>query len=140
MKVGQGVSGWVAANKRTMANADSLLDLRDAIRSDGLLLNSCLSVPLTIGDVLLGVITLYSTEPNRFSPEERNLLESHISQFVNDLGSRAVTLDESSATEVKSDDKKKNPLKKIFGIFGGKKKPEPGKPDPGQPSPSPNPE
>ena len=43
-------------------------------------------------------------------------------------------------TEVKSDDKKKNPLKKIFGIFGGKKKPEPGKPDPGQPKTNPNPE
>jgi len=46
---------------------------------------------------------------------------------------------EPAATEVKSDDKKKNPLKKIFGIFGGKKKPEPGKPDPGQSNPSPNP-
>jgi penicillin-binding protein 1B len=34
--------------------------------------------------------------------------------------------------DAKADDKKKNPLKKIFGIFGGKKKPEPGKPDAGQ--------
>jgi penicillin-binding protein 1B len=36
------------------------------------------------------------------------------------------------AADPRADDKKKNPLKKIFGIFGGKKKPEPGKPDPGQ--------
>jgi len=28
-------------------------------------------------------------------------------------------------------------LKKIFGIFGGKKKPEPGKTDPGQTNPNP---
>ena len=41
------------------------------------------------------------------------------------------------ASEVKDEDKKKNPLKKIFGIFGGKKKPEPGKTDPGQPNPNP---
>jgi len=41
------------------------------------------------------------------------------------------------ASEVKEEDKKKNPLKKIFGIFGGKKKPEPGKTDPGQPNPNP---
>ena len=46
-----------------------------------------------------------------------------------------------AATDAKEGDKKKNPLKKIFGIFGGKKKPEPGKPDPGQQNqnPSPNP-
>jgi len=41
------------------------------------------------------------------------------------------------ASEVKEDDKKKSPLKKIFGIFGGKKKPEPGKTDPGQTNPNP---
>ena len=43
------------------------------------------------------------------------------------------------AKDAKDGDKKKNPLKKIFGIFGGKKKPEPVKPDPGQPNPNPNP-
>jgi penicillin-binding protein 1B len=42
------------------------------------------------------------------------------------------------AKEVNEEDKKKNPLKKIFGIFGGKKKPEPGKTDPGQPKPKPD--
>ena len=47
---------------------------------------------------------------------------------------------QASDAEAKPDDKKKNPLKKIFGIFGGKKKPEPGKPDPGQPNQNPNPE
>src|SRR5262249_50231173 len=46
---------------------------------------------------------------------------------------------EPAAEEVKDGQKKKNPLKKIFGIFGGKKKPEPAKPDPGQTNPSPNP-
>jgi penicillin-binding protein 1B len=44
---------------------------------------------------------------------------------------------ESGAAEVKQEDKKKNPLKKIFGICGGKKKPEPGKTDPGQTNPNP---
>ena len=44
------------------------------------------------------------------------------------------------AADAKTDDKKKNPLKKIFGIFGGKKKPEPGKPDPGQPNQNPHPD
>jgi len=44
---------------------------------------------------------------------------------------------EPGAADVKDQDKKKNPLKKIFGIFGGKKKPEPGNTDPGQPNPNP---
>jgi len=46
-------------------------------------------------------------------------------------------VNEPAASEVKEE--KKSPLKKIFGIFGGKKKPEPGKTDPGQPNPNPTP-
>ena len=45
---------------------------------------------------------------------------------------------DADSADTKPDDKKKNPLKKIFGIFGGKKKPEPGKPDPGQQNPKPD--
>jgi putative nucleotidyltransferase with HDIG domain len=94
IKVGQGVSGWVAANRRTMANSDSFLDLGDDFHSGGAPLKSCLSLPILLGDSLLGVLSLYSTEPNRFSHGHKDLLESHVRQFVNDLGSRANTLDE----------------------------------------------
>lgn len=93
LKVGQGVSGWVAANRRAMANSDSVLDLGDSVSSDGAPLKCCLSIPVLFGDSLLGVLTLYSTERNRFSLDDKEALESRVRDFVNDLGSRAITLD-----------------------------------------------
>ncbi|HKS95285.1 MAG TPA: penicillin-binding transpeptidase domain-containing protein, partial [Terriglobia bacterium] len=48
---------------------------------------------------------------------------------------------EPASTDVKDkdQDKKKNPLQKIFGIFGGKKKPDPDKPKPDKPGPGDSP-
>lgn len=95
MKVGQGVSGWVAANRRAMANSDALLDLGSAFRSNGFALRSCLSLPVVLGDSLLGVITLYSNEPSRFSQQHVELVESYVADFIKDLGRRSHTLEDS---------------------------------------------
>jgi hypothetical protein len=60
-------------------------------------------VPVVLGDSLLGVITLFSTEANRFSEHHRDLLESHVRQFVNELGSRSNTLDDANGSEEPSE-------------------------------------
>jgi len=93
LKVGHGVSGWVAATRRAIANADAFLELGADFRSDGETLRSCLSLPVVLGDVLLGVLTLLSSEPSRFSTHHKDLLESHVRDFVGDLGRRSGTLD-----------------------------------------------
>lgn len=79
-----------------MINSDSFLDLGDSFYSDGAPLSSCMSVPVLLSECLLGVVSLYSSEPNRFTGEDKLLLESHLKEFVNDLGSRSQTLDQGS--------------------------------------------
>ena len=77
MRIGLGerLSGWVAANRRTICNSDAALDLAgyDAPELKGFA--SCLSTPLTAGDELVGVITLYAADRHAFSDNHRRLVE-----------------------------------------------------------------
>jgi diguanylate cyclase (GGDEF)-like protein len=72
---GERLSGWVAANKQTIVNADPALDLGEVGRELKPRLRSCLSTPLVSGQDLIGVLTLYSANPDAFSENHRRLLE-----------------------------------------------------------------
>jgi putative nucleotidyltransferase with HDIG domain len=62
--VGEGLSGWVAANRHTIVNSDPGLDLGDAAARLGL--RSCLSTPVfALGD-LVGVLSVYLPEAGAF--------------------------------------------------------------------------
>jgi len=80
---GNRLSGWVAANKQMMINSDAALDLgAEAAR---LSLRSCLSTPLLAGEVLVGVLTLYSTDRSGFTEDRArvtHMLAPHIAQIV----------------------------------------------------------
>jgi diguanylate cyclase (GGDEF)-like protein/putative nucleotidyltransferase with HDIG domain len=73
--LGERLSGWVAANRQTISNSDPVLDLGDAARSHSLALRSCISTPLVVGDELIGVLTLYSGEPNAFNEDHKRVIE-----------------------------------------------------------------
>jgi diguanylate cyclase (GGDEF)-like protein/putative nucleotidyltransferase with HDIG domain len=73
--LGQRLSGWVAANRKTIVNSDPTLDLGDAARSHSLHLRSCISTPLVENGELVGVLTLYSSELNGFSEDHRRVIE-----------------------------------------------------------------
>jgi putative nucleotidyltransferase with HDIG domain len=67
--IGQRVSGWVAANARTMVNADALLDLeRESARG-----SFALSVPMVAEGTVVGVLTLYA--PKAFADDQRRKIE-----------------------------------------------------------------
>lgn len=70
--VGERLSGWVAANRRSIANSDPALDLGDLARRHGGL-SHALCVPLVAGKDILGVLALYRT--SAFSEHERHLME-----------------------------------------------------------------
>lgn len=74
--LGQRLSGWVAANRQTIVNSDASLDLGEAMARQSPILKSCLSVPLALEDDLVGVLALYSTEPNGFSDDHRRIMEA----------------------------------------------------------------
>jgi putative nucleotidyltransferase with HDIG domain len=73
--LGQRLSGWVAANRQTILNSDAALDLGDAMRSFSSRLRTCLSTPLVFHEELVGVLSLYSTEPIGFNDDHRSAVE-----------------------------------------------------------------
>jgi putative nucleotidyltransferase with HDIG domain len=81
MRVGERLSGWVAANRQVIVNSDAALDLTGAFHP----LRSCMSVPLAQGAELSGVLSLYADAPNAFTEQQGRLLEMvapHISQAI----------------------------------------------------------
>jgi len=87
--LGQRLSGWVAANRETICNSDSSLDLGDANQSG---LRSCLASPLVFGDRLIGVITLHSKQLNAFTDDHRRILQL-MSRTLSDTFRRAMDFD-----------------------------------------------
>jgi putative nucleotidyltransferase with HDIG domain len=73
--IGQRLSGWVAANRRTICNSDPRLDFGDTARSQTVRLRSCIGTPLLAGEQLTGVMTLYATEMNAFTDDHRRVIE-----------------------------------------------------------------
>jgi putative nucleotidyltransferase with HDIG domain len=75
LPLGERLSGWVAANRRTICNSDGALDLAavdEPFEGD---LHSALSVPLVVDDALVGVVSLYARDPQAFTERHRRLLE-----------------------------------------------------------------
>ena len=91
MPLGHGVSGWVAANGRSVINADSALDLGDRLQNLDPKFRSVLSVPLVVAKGGVGVVTLYSSQANAFREEQRQAIEL-ISRPVADAFSRALQI------------------------------------------------
>lgn len=76
MAVGQRLSGWVAANRRSIRNSDPVLDLGDSGRAMMPRLRSCLSSPVISEDGLTAVLTLYAEPALAYSEEHERLLET----------------------------------------------------------------
>jgi diguanylate cyclase (GGDEF)-like protein/putative nucleotidyltransferase with HDIG domain len=74
IRLGEGVTGWVAANNQTVLNVSPAPDfpMVKLLRSEFL---SCLAVPLSIEDNVVGVISLYSKESNGFQSDHLRLME-----------------------------------------------------------------
>jgi putative nucleotidyltransferase with HDIG domain len=68
IRVGEGLAGWVAANRHTIVNSDPGLDLGDAALHLGL--RACTATPVfALGD-LVGVLAVYLPQPRPFSEPE----------------------------------------------------------------------
>src|SRR5207245_8478612 len=79
--LGQRLSGWVAANRQSIANSDPTLDLGEVARFVTPRLRSCLSTPLLSDDVLVGVLTLYSSTGDGFTEDHQRVLEAVAKQI-----------------------------------------------------------
>ena len=82
LRLGEGVSGWVAANRQVMINSEAALDLGD--RADaGVPLKYALCAPLITRESLVGTITLYGE--TAFTESQSRLVQivaPHLAQAV----------------------------------------------------------
>ena len=86
ISLGQRLSGWVAAHRQTIANSDPTLDMGELNRSRAVPLRSCISTPLVAeDDQLVGVLTMYSGEPNAFNDDHKRVIESVSRQIAQTL-------------------------------------------------------
>ncbi len=68
LPVGHGISGWVAANRSTIRNADPALDFGDLAARLGL--RWCTSTPVFVHGDLIGALAVYLGRPNAFTDQE----------------------------------------------------------------------
>lgn len=73
---GRRLTGWVAANRQTILNSDPVLDLGETARRLRPRFRSSLSTPLVSENVLVGVLTVYSVEPQAFTEDHRHISEA----------------------------------------------------------------
>ncbi len=98
LRLGEGVSGWVAAQRQVIVNSEASLDLGTRARS-GNPLEYAMSVPLIARESLVGTVTLYS--PVSFSDTQSRLLQviaPHLAQAVWTAGRRESGSRAASAT------------------------------------------
>jgi diguanylate cyclase (GGDEF)-like protein/putative nucleotidyltransferase with HDIG domain len=72
---GQGLSGWVARNRRPLVNARPAADLEAAGSDRQTSLQSALVCPLIVHDRFIGTLAVYHTEPSFYRDDHRRLLD-----------------------------------------------------------------
>jgi putative nucleotidyltransferase with HDIG domain len=75
VQLGERLSGWVAAARQPIVNSDARLDLDEDVRDESLL-RSALSVPVSTGERIVGVLTFYSRELHAFTDAHRRIAEA----------------------------------------------------------------
>jgi diguanylate cyclase (GGDEF)-like protein len=75
IRSGQGLTGWVARNRRPLVNARPSADLEAAGVPTQTALQSALVCPLVFNERFIGTIAVYHTEPSIFTDDHRRLLD-----------------------------------------------------------------
>jgi len=76
IRSGQGLTGWVARNRRPLVNALPSTDLEAAgYASEETSLKSALVCPLVFNERFIGTISVYHTEPSVYTDDHRRLLD-----------------------------------------------------------------
>jgi diguanylate cyclase (GGDEF)-like protein/putative nucleotidyltransferase with HDIG domain len=75
LRVGLGLSGWVARNRRTLVNAEPRVTFEALGLAAPVDLRSAIVCPLTFNDTFIGCLALYHAEANRYTEDHRRLLE-----------------------------------------------------------------
>ena len=85
IRVGERVSGWTAAARRTSVNSDASLDLDAIARTFKPNLRSTICTPVAHDEHLLGVLSAYSTQEDGFSESHRYVIEQVAANLFDSL-------------------------------------------------------
>ena len=73
--MGDGITGWVTAHKQYLMNVSPAPDFMDSeILSTAY--RSCLVMPLSLNNSIVGVISLYSDQPENYSHDHLRFMET----------------------------------------------------------------
>ena len=76
VRSGQGLTGWVARNRRPLVNARPSADFEAAgLTARVTLLQSALVAPLVFNDRFIGTLAVYHTRPDFYTDDHRRLLD-----------------------------------------------------------------
>jgi diguanylate cyclase (GGDEF)-like protein/putative nucleotidyltransferase with HDIG domain len=75
IKSGQGLTGWVARNRRPLVNARPVTELEAAGSNLPTALQAALVCPLVFGDRFIGTLAVYHLEPSFYRDDHRRLLD-----------------------------------------------------------------
>ena len=75
IRSGQGLTGWVARNRRPLVNARPSADLEAMGSNAPTVLQSALVCPLIYGERLIGTLAVYHTDPGFYREDHRRLLD-----------------------------------------------------------------
>jgi GAF domain-containing protein len=92
LAIGDRLTGWVAASRQPILNSDASLDLAGRQQGTEPRLLTCMSVPLIAGETLVGVLSLYSGEPEGFNDDRGRLIQmiaSHLATAISAAGRNA---------------------------------------------------
>jgi putative nucleotidyltransferase with HDIG domain len=82
--IAERLTGWVAAHRTAVWNSDAALDLASVASAASLTLGS--SLPLIVGDTLVGVLSLYGRTDQEITVGQRRALESLLPTISASLG------------------------------------------------------
>ncbi len=76
--LGEGVTGWVIANRKPFCNVDPKLDLPVGLASEFSRYRTLAVFPMTKGEQIYGAVSLYSTQLNEYTPGQQRLMEEAV--------------------------------------------------------------
>ncbi|HVF55366.1 MAG TPA: diguanylate cyclase [Pyrinomonadaceae bacterium] len=86
---GEGVIGFVLANRQSSVQLDPMLDFTDKALSGGRQYRSMVALPLSKDDRLLGALVVYSSEQNRYTDDHLRMLDT-VARLASDAIANAV--------------------------------------------------
>jgi diguanylate cyclase (GGDEF)-like protein/putative nucleotidyltransferase with HDIG domain len=114
-RIGEGITGWVVANRRPMYNTSPMLDLSFLGADAAERYKGVVVFPAMKDGVAIGAVALYSVEQARYTDEHLRLLEM-IMQPVSDALHNALLFEDARQTAL-TDSLTGLPNMRAFGIF-----------------------